>query len=134
MLAFIEVRTAADLGPAFQAFMREGTPIVVVLQDSMFLNVRRQISAFALASRLPTVFGIREHVEEGGLISYGVDLRANYRQGAYYVDKILKGANPADLPIEFLTKLELVINSATAKALGLTIPPTLLARADEVIE
>jgi putative ABC transport system substrate-binding protein len=75
-LAFVEVRTAADLGPAFQAFMREGTPIVVVLQDSMFLNMRRQISAFALASRLPTVFGMREHVEDGGLISfYGVDLR-----------------------------------------------------------
>jgi putative tryptophan/tyrosine transport system substrate-binding protein len=100
----------------------------------MFLTVRRQISAFALASRLPTVFTFREHVEDGGLVSYGINLHENYRRGAYYVDRILKGEKPADLPVEFPRKVELVINLATAKALHLTIPPSMLARADEVIE
>jgi putative tryptophan/tyrosine transport system substrate-binding protein len=100
----------------------------------MFVNARRQIATFALASRLPTVYTFREHVEDGGLISYGVDLRQNYRRSAYFVDRILKGAKPADLPIEFPTKVELVVNATTAKAIGVTIPPTLLARADEVIE
>jgi putative ABC transport system substrate-binding protein len=83
---------------------------------------------------LPTVYNFREHVEDGGLISYGVDLRQNYRRGAYFVDRIRKGAKPADLPIEFPTKVELVVNATTAKAIGVTIPPTVLARADEVIE
>jgi ABC-type uncharacterized transport system substrate-binding protein len=100
----------------------------------MFVNARRQIATFALASRLPTVFSFREHVEDGGLISYGVDLRQNFRRAAYFVDRILKGAKPADLPVEFPTKVELVVNLTTAKALGLTVPDTLLARADEVIE
>jgi putative ABC transport system substrate-binding protein len=100
----------------------------------MLLNARRQIASFALASRLPTVFNFREHVEDGGLISYGIDLRQNYRRGAYFVDRILKGERPGDLPIEFPTKVELVVNATTARAIGLTIPPTLLARADEVIE
>jgi putative ABC transport system substrate-binding protein len=95
---------------------------------------RRQIAAFALATRLPTVFGLREHVEDGGLISYGVDLSAIYHRAAYFVDRILKGAKPADLPIEFPTRFELVINLTTAQAIGVTIAPTLLARADEVIE
>jgi putative tryptophan/tyrosine transport system substrate-binding protein len=100
----------------------------------MFLAARRQIAAFALAARLPTIRNFREHVEDGGLISYGINLRENYRRGAYFADRILKGAKPEDLPIEFPTKVELVINVAIAKALRLTIPPTLLARADEVIE
>jgi putative ABC transport system substrate-binding protein len=100
----------------------------------MLTDIRRQIGAFALASRLPTVNVFREHVEDGGMISYGVDLRRNYHRAAAYVDRILKGAKAADLPIEFPTKLELVINLATARALGITIPPMLLARADEVIE
>ena len=100
----------------------------------MFVNARRRIATFALASHLPTISIYREHVEDGGLISYGVDLRQNYWRAAYFVDKILKGAKPADLPIEFPTKVELVVNVTTAKAIGLTIPPTLLARADEVIE
>src|SRR5262245_30416283 len=84
--------------------------------------------------RLPTVYSFREHVEDGGLISYGVDLRQNFRRAAYFVDRILKGAKPADLPIEFPTKVELVVNATTAKAIGVAIPPALLARADEVIE
>ena len=87
-----------------------------------------------MAERLPTVFAFRENVEDGGLMSYGVDLHESWRHLASFVDKILKGAKPGDLPIEFPTKLELLINLTTAKALELTIPPTLLARADEVIE
>ena len=81
------------------------------------------IAAFALVARLPTVFYLREHVDVGGLVSYGIDLTAIYHRTAYYVDRILKGAKPADLPIEFSSKPELVINLATAKALGLTVPP-----------
>jgi len=101
---------------------------------SMLLSERRGIALLAATTRLPAVYGYREHVDDGGLISYGVDLRACFRRGAYYVQKILNGVAPGDLPIEFPTKLELVINLKTAKALGLIVPPTLLARADEVIE
>jgi putative ABC transport system substrate-binding protein len=88
----------------------------------------------ALAKRLPTVYGYREHVVAGGLISYGVDLRWCFHRGAYFVDKILKGAAPGELPVEFPTKMVLAVNLKTASALGMTVPPTLLARADEVIE
>ena len=129
-----EVRTADEIGAAFQTFVREHAGIVVVLANSMLVNARRQIAAAALASRLPTVYVWREHVEAGGLISYGTDLRESYRRAAYFVDKILKGAKPADLPIEFPAKLELVINLTTAKALGIELPSALLARADKVIE
>jgi ABC-type uncharacterized transport system substrate-binding protein len=128
------VQTADEVGPAMQTIGREAVSIVVVLADAMFLSIRRQIAAYALASRLPTVFAWREHVEDGGLVSYGTDLRERFRRAAYFVDRILKGTKPADLPIEFPTKLELVINLTTAKAIGLTLPPTLLTRADEVIE
>ena len=100
----------------------------------MLLSERRKISELAATIRLPAVYGYREHVDDGGLVSYGVDLRACFRRGAYYVHKILQGAAPGDLPVEFPTKLELVINLKTAKVLGLEVPPTLLARADEVIE
>ena len=100
----------------------------------MFFAQRRTITAAALATRLPTIFAYREFVDDGGLISYGINLPENFRRVADYVVKILKGAKPGDLPVEFPTKLELVINLPTAKALGLTVPPTLLARADEVIE
>jgi putative tryptophan/tyrosine transport system substrate-binding protein len=87
-----------------------------------------------MAARLPTMFGLRENVVDGGLMSYGIDLRESWRRTAAFVDKILKGAKPGDLPIEFPTKLELMINLTAAKALGLDVPATLLARADEVIE
>ena len=100
----------------------------------MFLNERKRIALFAVAERLPTMFGFRENIEDGGLMSYGTNERESWRRTASFVDKILKGTKPTDLPIEFPTKLELVINLITAKALGLEIPPTLLARADEVIE
>ena len=130
----VDVRAADEISAAIQTFVRERASIVVVLASAMFLNARRKIAAFALASRLPTVFNFREHVEDGGLISYGVDLRQNYRRAAYFVDRILKGAKPGDLPIEFPTKVELIVNATTAKVIGVTVPPTLLARADEVIE
>jgi putative ABC transport system substrate-binding protein len=133
-LMMLSVRTAEEIGPAFQTFVQERANVVSVLRDSLFVTMRRQIAAFALASRMPTVYAFREHVESGGLLSYGIDLRAAYVHAAFYVDKILKGEKPADLPIEFPTKLELVINLTTAKALGITVPPSLLTRADEVIE
>jgi putative ABC transport system substrate-binding protein len=133
-LAVIKLPAVGEIEAAFQEFVRERVSIVIIVTDAMFLAARRHISAFALASRIPTIFYHRENVEVGGMASYGVNLRANYRRAAYYVDKILKGEKPADLPFEFPVKVELVINIATAKAVGLTISPTLLARADEVIE
>jgi putative ABC transport system substrate-binding protein len=133
-MATVDVRTVDEIGAAIQTFVRERASIVVVLASAMLVNARRQIATFALVSRLPTAYSFREHVEAGGLISYGIDLRQNFRRGAYFVDRILKGQTPGDLPIEFPTKVELVVNVTTARAFGITIPPTLLARADEVIE
>jgi putative tryptophan/tyrosine transport system substrate-binding protein len=130
----VDVRTVDEIDTAFQTFVREQVSIVIVLAAALFLNASRRIASFALASRLPTVSNFREHVEDVGLISYGVDLHENYRRSAYFVDKILKGVKPGDLPVEFPTKVELVVNVTTAKAIGVAIPPTLLARADEVIE
>ena len=100
----------------------------------MLLFARQDIAEAAAAKKLPTVYGYHEHVEAGGLVSYGVNLDWCYVRTAYYVDKILKGAKPADLPVEFPTTLELSINQKAAKALGLKVPPSLLMRADEVIE
>jgi putative ABC transport system substrate-binding protein len=108
--------------------------VVIVLQSSMLLGNSRQIAALALAKRLPTVYGYRAHVIAGGLASYGVDLEWCWRRAASFVDKILHGARPGDLPVEFPTKMLLSINLKTAKALGLTVPSSLLVRADEVIE
>jgi len=105
-----------------------------VPRDPLFFTQRRTIAAAALAARLPTIYAFRQHVDEGGLISYGINDSQNFRRMAEYVVKILRGANPGDLPVEFPTKLELVVNLATAKALRLNIPATLLARADEAIE
>src|SRR5215472_4584467 len=130
----VETRTPGDLDPVFPALARERVDVVIALRDPLFFTQRRTIAAAALAARLPTIYAFREAVDDGGLISYGIDLSQNYRRAADYVVKILKGAKPGDLPVEFPTKLELVINLPTAKALGLTVPPTLLARADEVIE
>jgi putative tryptophan/tyrosine transport system substrate-binding protein len=130
----VEIRAPKDLDAVFPALVRERVDVVIVLQDPLFFGERRSIAAAALAARLPTIYAIREAVDDGGLISYGIDLSQNFRRAADYVVKILKGANPGDLPVEFPTKLELVINLPIAKALGLTVPPTLLARADEVIE
>jgi putative tryptophan/tyrosine transport system substrate-binding protein len=130
----VEVRAPADIDAAFQALTRAHANIVIVPTDPMFLNERRRIAELAVAARLPIVCGFREHVEDGGLMSYGIDPRENWRRAATYVDKILKGARPADLPIEQPTKFELIVNLKTARALGLTIPESFLLRADEVIE
>jgi putative ABC transport system substrate-binding protein len=129
-----EVRSPDDLVKAIQGLREQQPDAVIVLQTSMLLSERQKIAALAAAMRLPMIYGYCEHVVDSGLISYGVDLRDCFRRSAVYVDKILKGAAPGDLPVEFPTKLELVINLKTAKALGLEVPPSLLARADEVIE
>ena len=129
-----EVRTRDDIAAACQALATERVEAVIVEQSTMLFNAAQELAQVAAAHRLPSVYGYREHVVAGGLISYGIDLKAAYHRTAYYIDKILKGAKPADLPVEFPTKLELAINLKTAKALGLDVPPMLLARADEVIE
>jgi putative ABC transport system substrate-binding protein len=114
--------------------VRERANGVVVAQDPVILGPRSQVVLLAARSRLPAVYGLREFVEAGGLMSYGPNVADQFRRAAIHVDKILKGAKPADLPVEQPTKVELVINLKTAKALGLTIPPSLLLRADQVIE
>ena len=129
-----EARTPNDLAGAFQALADQRPDAVIVLQTSMLLSERRKIADLEAATRLPVIYGYREHVVDGGLISYGVDLRDCFRRSAVYVVKILNGTAPGDLPVEFPTKVELIINLKTARALGIEIPPTLLARADEVIE
>ena len=134
ILTAAEVQPGDDLHPVFAMFVRERVSIVVVLGDAFFFINSRRIAAYALASRLPTLLGNREHVEDGGLMSYAVSQREIFRRVAHYVDRILKGERPADLPVEFPTKVELVINLTTAKAIGLAVPPALLLRADEVIE
>jgi putative tryptophan/tyrosine transport system substrate-binding protein len=129
-----DVGKPEDIEPAFKKFHAEHVEVVVVLQSNLLVLERVRIATAAVATRLPTVYGYREHVEAGGLVSYGVNLDSGFHRAAAYVYKILRGTPAADLPVEFPTKLELVINLKTAKALGLEIPPTLLARADEVIE
>ncbi len=126
------IRSAAELEPAFERLMEERAE--VLYPAPVFWALREPILAFAAKHRLPVVFSFREWVRHGALLSYGPDLRDNYRQVAGYVAKILNGANPAELPVQQPTKLELVINMKTAKALGITIPPSVLLRADEVIE
>jgi len=123
-----------DLERAFDYFAGERVEAVLVPPDVTFATHRVRIAELAAKARLPAIYFNRESVLAGGLLSYGVDTVENYRRAAVYVDKILKGAKPADLPVERPTKFELVINLKAAKALGLEIPPTLLARANEVIE
>jgi ABC-type uncharacterized transport system substrate-binding protein len=130
----IEAAAPSEISKALRQFKDRGVPIAVVLYDALFFQERKQIAELAIATQLPMVYAARDHVTEGGLISYGVSLRSNAHRMTAYIDKILKGANAADLPVEFPTQLELVVNLKTAKAVGLEIPPTLLARADEVIE
>jgi putative tryptophan/tyrosine transport system substrate-binding protein len=129
-----DVRTKDEVGPAFETFAAKHCEVVIVEQSNLLINTSQHIAEIAAASKLPTIYGYRQHVEAGGIVSYGVNLNWCFHRAAYFVDRILKGARPADLPVEFPTNLELVINLKTAKALGITIPPTLLARADEVIE
>ncbi|HXV83984.1 MAG TPA: ABC transporter substrate-binding protein [Candidatus Binatia bacterium] len=132
-LQLLEVRGANDFERAFAAMRRERAEAFTVLPIPLFLIERRRIVDFATKSRLPTIFHWREYVEAGGLMSYGADADDLFRRAATYVDKIFKGAKPADLPVEQPTKFEFIINLKTAKQIGLTIPPNVLARADKVI-
>jgi putative tryptophan/tyrosine transport system substrate-binding protein len=129
----LEIRRAEDIGPAFEALKDRADALYVVAEPLLSGN-RVRISTLALGARLPTLHGFREYVEAGGLVSYGPNIPDLFRRAADLVDKILRGAKPKDIPVEQPAKFDLVINLTTAKALGLTIPPTLLARADEVIE
>ena len=133
-LQTFEARNPQEIDSAFTAMTREGAGALVILTDSIFTNQRGQIADRAAQRRLPAVFGNSEHVVAGGLIGYSASFLDLERRAAVFVDKILKGAKPGDLPIEQPTKFELVINLKTAKALGLTIPQSLLLRADQVIE
>ena len=128
-----EIRHGEDIALALDAVKNRAEALYVV-NDPLVDTQRIRINAFALAARLPTMYASREHVEAGGLMSYGTNFAEMFRRAANLVDKIVKGARPSDLPVEQPTKLELVINLHTAKALGLAIPESLLARADEVIE
>ena len=133
-LQTLEARNPQEIESAFAAMTRERAGALVVLTDSIFTNQRRQIAELAAERRLPAVYGNTEHAEAGGLVAYGANFLDLERRAATYVDKILKGAKPADLPVEQSTKFELVINLKTAKTLGLSIPASLLSRADEVIQ
>jgi len=130
----IEASAPAEIDTAFARMTREHADAVSVSASHLFFVQRSQIADLALKHRMPSIFALREHSESGGLMSYGQNLADSYQRAATYVDKILKGAKPGDLPIEQATRLELVINLKTAKALGLTIPSSLRARADELIE
>jgi putative ABC transport system substrate-binding protein len=133
-LQAVGVRTAPELEGAFAAMARARAQAVVVLGTAIFLAERQRVAELAIKHRLPTMTNLKDVVEAGGLMSYSPNWDDLFRRGAIYVDKILKGAKPADLPVEQATKFELVINVTTAKALGLTIPQSLLQRADQVIE
>jgi len=134
MLRVHEAFDAASLDNELDSVSRARPGAILVLADTFLEQQRRRIAQFALRVGLPSIYTYREHVEVGGLVSYAPSYHDMFRRAATYVDKILKGAKPANLPIEQPTKFELVINLKTAKALGLTIPPSLLARADQVIE
>jgi ABC-type uncharacterized transport system substrate-binding protein len=131
---FVEARGPDDLDRALSDMTRARAGALTVLPSAMFVSERRRLVDLAAKNRLPAVYGSREFVDAGGLMSYGPNIADLNRRAATYVDKILKGAKPADLPVERPTKFEVVINLKTARALGLTIPPSLLQRADQVIE
>jgi putative ABC transport system substrate-binding protein len=130
----VEIRSRNDFEGAFAAMVRERAGGLVVAQDPVTFGSRTEVVLLAARSRLPAVYGVREFADVGGLMSYGPNIADQFRQAAVYVDKILKGAKPGDLPVVQATKFELVINLKTAKALGLTIPPSFRLRADLVIE
>jgi putative ABC transport system substrate-binding protein len=133
-LNFVSARTPEEFGPAFSAIGRGHAQALYVIGDPFFLVHRTSLLKLASMARLPDIHGGRQFVDAGGLMSYGTDSVDSSRRQAGYVDKILKGAKPGDLPIEQSTKFELVVNLKTAKALGLTIPQSILQRADEVIQ
>jgi ABC-type uncharacterized transport system substrate-binding protein len=129
----VEIKRADDIAPALDA-LKSAAQAMYVVADPLVSTNRIRINTWALGARLPTMHGVREYVETAGLMSYGASYPDLFRRAAEIIDKILRGAKPADIPVEQPTKFELVINLITAKALGLEVPPTLLARADEVIE
>ena len=133
-LQILEVRGPEEVESAFATMTRERASALLVPTDGMFLLHRARIADLAAKRRLPAMYGLRGFVDAGGLMVYGASLRDSFRRAATYVDKILKGAKPGDLPVEQPTKFELIINLKTAKVLGLTIPPSVLVRADEVLQ
>jgi putative tryptophan/tyrosine transport system substrate-binding protein len=133
-LQSLEVRVPKDIESAFAMMVADRPDALIVLQDALTLQHRKEIIDFTIQKRLPGMFVAKEWVVVGGLMSYGENLADMYRRGAYFVDKVLKGAKPADLPVEQVTKFELILNLKTAKAMELTIPAAFLATADEVIE
>jgi len=133
-LQYLDVLGPKDIGTAFRAASNERADAVLVLAGSIFNSHRIQVVELALKNRLPAIYPYPEFVRDGGLMTYSVSITDLFRRAAIYVDKILKGAKPADLPVEQPTKFELVINLKTAKQIGLTIPPNVLARADRVIK
>jgi putative tryptophan/tyrosine transport system substrate-binding protein len=133
-LQVLEVRTASDLAPAFDAAVKTKAPAIIVIQDTFTMGERTRIVELASRHRLPAIYGSNLVVEAGGLMSYSPDYNEIYRHTAVFVDRILKGAKPADLPVEQPSKFELVINLKTAKALGISISQPLLVRADKVIQ
>jgi putative ABC transport system substrate-binding protein len=133
-LEILAASTNREIDAAFASLVQKRANALLIGPDVFFTNRRVQLATLTVRHGIPAVYAFREFAEAGGLMSYGVDLRDGWRRTATFVDKILKGAKPGDLPIEFPTKLRLLINLTAAKALGLDVPPTLLARADEVIE
>ena len=133
-LQALSARNVSELESVFSAIVRERPAALLVLASPLFFAEKQRLAEFTLKHRLPAAFGTREHVEAGGLLSYGVDYAGAFRSVSSYIDKILKGAKPADLPVQQATKIELVVNLKTAKAFGLTLPQSLLIRADEVIQ
>ena len=132
-VATFEIRRIEDIAPAFET-LKGGADALYVISDPVTVSNRVRINTLALGAQLPTMHSVREPVEAGGLMSYGANWSDMFRRAADYVDKVLRGAKPADIPVEQPTKFDLIINLTTAKVLGLEVPPTLLARADEVIE
>ena len=132
-LQYLDVLAPKDIETAFRASSKGRADAVLVLTSPVFLSQRTQTAELAVKSRLPAIYSWPENVEDGGLMTYSVSITDLYRRAATYVDKILKGAKPADLPVEQPTKFEFIINLKAAKQIGLTIPPNVLVRADRVI-
>jgi putative ABC transport system substrate-binding protein len=133
-LQFLDVQTPKDIEIAFRTASKGHAEAILVLGSPVFILQRIQLADIAVKNRLPAIYDRSEFVEDGGLLSYGVSLNDLHRRSAIYVDKILKGAKPADLPVEQPTKFEFIINLKAAKQIGLTIPPNVLVRADKVIK
>lgn len=132
-IQYLVTTTNDDFDKAFQAMVREKAQAMLTFPDATTLSRSTKLAEFGLKQRLPSIFGWKEYVDAGGLLSYGPNLEDSYRRLALYVDKVLKGAKPTDLPVEQPTKFELVVNLKTAKQIGFTVPPNFLARADRVI-